>query len=119
MKPDRIDLKDGKVTHEILQDAWKIAYDATGTPSRRPGAMTIEQMLWMVATATQAVAHVLVDVRESIDASVKQNENLLRVMSTVLRNQVIQIKQHDEQFRDWVRQLSECCEQICLCLKDA
>lgn len=74
MEPDRIDLKGGKVTHKVLQDAWRIAYHVTGTASKRPGALSIEQMLWLVATATQAVAHVLVDVRENLDTLLKQNE---------------------------------------------
>lgn len=74
MQIDNIGLKKGKVDHEVLRETWKIAYMATGTPSRRPGALTIEQMLWMLATVGQSVAHVLVDVRENLDALLKQNE---------------------------------------------
>jgi len=73
MQVDNIGLKDGKVDHEVLRDTWKIAYAATGTPSRRPGALSIEQMLWMLATVGQSVAHILVDIRENLDALLKQN----------------------------------------------
>ena len=106
-----------KINHDVLADNWKIAFQALGLAhDTQPN---IKQLLYMKDTAIQSVAHVLVDLRESIDASVKQNESLLRVMSTVLRNQAIQIKEHDEQFRNWIRQLSESCEQICMALRDA
>lgn len=95
----------GKVDHDVLEDNWKIAYGALGLDfNAEPNS---KQLLYLRGTALQSIAHVLVDLRESVDASTKQNETLLRVLSTVLRNQVIQIKRQDTDFLCCVQQLNE------------
>lgn len=98
-------MSNGKVDHDVLEDNWKIAYRALGLDfDAEPNS---KQLLYLRGTALRSIAHVLVDLRESVDASTRQNESLLRVMSTVLRNQVIQIKKQDTDFLCCVQQLNE------------
>lgn len=72
---------EGKVGHDTLSESWEIAYQALAL--EMGVAPNKKELLHIIASVLQSIAHTLVDVRESLDTFNRQSQEFHKEINEI------------------------------------